>query len=325
MFQGMEYVYAVYQEKSFSEAAAKLFISQPSLSANVKRIEKRIGYPIFDRTTKPLSLTECGRHYIRAVENILSAQEEFRTFVNDWGDLKTGQLSLGGSNFFSSWVLPPLIGAFSRKYPLVKTLLLEKNTAMLSQDLQSGRVDFVMDNTDLDLSVFDRMPVQEEHLLLAVPKALAVNRGLERFQLSAADIKDGSFRSNDRPAVSIRWFSEEPFLFMSPDNDTGKRAAAIFRESQVQPRVVLELDQQMTTYNVACSGMGIAFVGDMLICRVPSNPDIVYYKLEGENSRRMIYLYWKRGRYINLAMVEFLKGVFGDGVLERKNSQLELP
>ena len=60
MFQGMEYVYEVYLEKSFSKAAEKLFISQPSLSANVKRVEHHIGYPIFDRSTKPLSLTECG-------------------------------------------------------------------------------------------------------------------------------------------------------------------------------------------------------------------------------------------------------------------------
>ena len=57
MFQGMEYIYEVYKEKSFSRAAANLFISQPSLSANVKRVEKRIGYPIFYRSTKPLGLT----------------------------------------------------------------------------------------------------------------------------------------------------------------------------------------------------------------------------------------------------------------------------
>ena len=110
MFQGMEYVYEVYKERSFSKAAANLFISQPSLSANVKRIEKKIGYPIFDRSTKPLGLTECGRHYIDAVEHIMQVENGFHDFVNDWSNLKTGQLILGGSSFFSSWVLPPLIG-----------------------------------------------------------------------------------------------------------------------------------------------------------------------------------------------------------------------
>ena len=65
MFQGMEYVYEVYKEKSFSKAAAEpFFISQPSLSANVKRIENRIGSPIFDRSTKPLQLTEGRKNII---------------------------------------------------------------------------------------------------------------------------------------------------------------------------------------------------------------------------------------------------------------------
>ena len=83
MFQGMEYVYEVYKEKSFSKAAANLFISQPSLSANVKRVENRIGYPIFDRSTKPLGLTECGKEYIRCVEEILGIHRSFSAFIHD--------------------------------------------------------------------------------------------------------------------------------------------------------------------------------------------------------------------------------------------------
>lgn len=129
MFQGMEYVYEVYLEKSFSKAAEKLFISQPSLSANVKRVEHHIGYPIFEPgSTKPLSLTECGVQYIKAVEKIKSIQNEFEGFANDWGDLKKGTLTLGGSNLFSSWILPPLIADFARRYPLIQISLIEETT-----------------------------------------------------------------------------------------------------------------------------------------------------------------------------------------------------
>ena len=123
MFQGMEYVYEVYREKSFSKAAAKLFISQPSLSATVKRIEKKVGYPIFDRSTKPLRLTEYGVQYIRTVERIMAAQAEFTTYLNDIGELKTGTLRIGGTNFFSSWILPPLIADFTQAYPQMQVSL----------------------------------------------------------------------------------------------------------------------------------------------------------------------------------------------------------
>ena len=57
MFDGKEYVYAVYEEKSFSKAAQKLYITQPALSTAIKKVEKKIGTPIFDRSTSPIGLT----------------------------------------------------------------------------------------------------------------------------------------------------------------------------------------------------------------------------------------------------------------------------
>lgn len=132
MFQGMEYIYEVYKEKSFSKAAAALFISQPSLSANVKRVENRIGYPIFDRSTKPLQLTEVGKHYIQAVEKVMDIENNLENYLLDLGNLKTGTLNVGGSNFFSSWILPPLIADFSQKFPHVQISLVEESTAKLS-------------------------------------------------------------------------------------------------------------------------------------------------------------------------------------------------
>ena len=128
MFQGMEYVYQVYKDKSFSKADANLFISQPSLSANVKRVEKKVGFPIFDRSTKPLSLTECGKEYIRCVEEILAVEKGFSQFVYDFDNLETGTLTLGGSNLFSSWILPSLISNFAPHYPNIRINLIEENT-----------------------------------------------------------------------------------------------------------------------------------------------------------------------------------------------------
>ena len=68
--QGMDYVYAVWQEKSFSAAARKLFVSQPALSASVRKVERELGLPIFNRSTTPLQLTDAGRAYIDAAERI---------------------------------------------------------------------------------------------------------------------------------------------------------------------------------------------------------------------------------------------------------------
>lgn len=306
MFQGMEYVYEVYKEKSFSRAAANLFISQPSLSANVRRVENRIGYPIFDRSTKPLSLTECGKQYIQCVERIMNIERDFSDFINDWGGLKTGSLVLGGSNLFSSWFLPPMIAEFASCYPHIQIRLVEESTVKLTKMLQRGIIDMVLDNTNLDPEIFDSRLYQEEHLILAVPRSFSINKKLENFQLSVPDIQTGRFLAPDFLSVPFSQFRKEPFIMLKQENDTGKRAMDICRENHFEPIVVFEMDQQMTSYNVTCSGMGISFIGDIMISKVNPHPNVVYYKLPLKDNCRNICFYWKKGRYLSRAMEEFL-------------------
>lgn len=307
MFQGMEYVYEVYKEKSFSKAAANLFISQPSLSANVRRVENRIGYPIFDRSTKPLGLTECGKQYMQCVERIMNIERDFSDFINDWEGLKTGSLILGGSNLFSSWFLPPMIAAFAARYPHIQIQLVEESTVKLTKLLQRGMIDLILDNTYLDPEIFDNRLYQEEHLILAVPRSFSINKDLKEFQLSVCDIQTGKFLGSDFPSVPFSRFRNEPFIMLKQENDTGKRAINICRENNFDPVVVFEMDQQMTSYNVTCSGMGISFIGDIMVSKVSPDPNVVYYKLPLKDNCRNICFYWKKGRYLSRAMEEFLK------------------
>lgn len=306
MFHGMEYMYTVYEEKSFSKAAKRLFISQPSLSATVKRIEEQLGYPVFDRSSKPLKLTEFGKEYIQMIEKMQALQNEFTDFVNDWEGLHTGQLILGGSSLFSSWVLPPLMGAFSQKFPMIHLELKEEMTVELASLLQNGKIDLMLDNCELDEMIFDRCLYQEEHLLLAVPKNLTVNQSLQDYQIPVSAIRNGAFLDHSCNPVPLESFYDQPFIMLKPENDTGKRASTILKKFSLHPRIIFELDQQMTSFNVTCSGLGISFISDTLISRVPFADNVVYYKLPEEYSGRNIYFYWKHGRYFSRAMKEFL-------------------
>ena len=306
MFRGMEYVYAVYKEKSFSKAAEKLFISQPSLSANVKREEQSVGYPIFDRSTKPLGLTEPGKKYIETVEKILAMQEEFSEYVDDLGDLKTGKLVLGGSSLYSSWVIPPLMGEFSKKYPQVQLELLEETTTNLERMLQHGEIDFLLDNCELDNEIFERQLYRKEYLILAVPKHFRINIGLEEAQISVKAIRDLSFLDESVQSVDLSLFAKESFILLKPENDTRVRAIELCRQYDFEPNIVFELDQQMTSYNITCSGMGISFISNTLISKVPEATEVVYYKLSGERACRNLYFYWKRNSYFSKVMQAFL-------------------
>ena len=307
MFQGMEYVYAVYKEKSFSKAAEKLYISQPSLSANVKREELSIGYPIFDRSTKPIGLTEPGKHYIETVEKIMTLENEFAEFINDWGNLRNGKLIIGGSSLYSSCTLPLLIHDFSKKYPLIDISLIESTTPKLEKMLLNGEIDLLLDNLEMDENSYDRCLYQQEHLVLAVPETFSINSKLEEYQISEDSIRDFSFLDDSVPCVDLRYFSQNPFILLKSGNATRKKAMELCQNYGFNPHILFETEQVLTAYTVTRSGMGISFVSDTLIHSIPTSPNVVFYKLDLNNSQRSLNFYWKRGRYFNKIMEEFLE------------------
>ena len=125
IFNGKEYVYEIYRERSFSTAAQKLYTTQPALSNKIKRIEDEIGSPIFDRSTSPIQLTEVGKAYIEAVEQMIRLEENFANFLADTQNLKKGSLSIGSGAMFSSYVLPPLLAEYKAAFPCVEVSVQE--------------------------------------------------------------------------------------------------------------------------------------------------------------------------------------------------------
>ena len=306
MFQSMRYVYEVYREMSFSRAARNLFISQPSLSAAVKKAEEQIGFPIFDRSTNPIQLTELGKEYIRAVEIIMDVENGFENYVSDLAEMKSGSLVIGGTNFFVSYVLPPLLSRFTAQYPLVHVQLIEATTAELTERLGAGTLDLLIDNNVLDQGLYGRKTLQQEHLLMAVPAGFASNAAAKNYALTAADIKAGLHLNTRITPVPLQYFKEEPFLLLREGNDTRERAMNICRGSHFTPRIKLELEQQITAYNLSCYGMGISFIGDSLIPNVPEAGNLLFYKLDNRDAVREVNLYYKRNRYISKAIHAFL-------------------
>ena len=307
MFRGMEYVYAVWKERSFSSAAKKLYISQPALSNSIKRVEDKVGTPLFDRSTSPIQLTDVGQEYLHAVEQILAIQENFSHYLADSQNLKTGRLTIGSGAMISSYLLPSLIARYKERFPYVEVDVMESGEGHLEEMLLNGVIDLVIENSSFPEALFERQLFQQEHIILAVPKSWPVNGNLLAFQQSIDNIASGSYLNRRYPAVPLQAFQDCPFILLGPGDENHERALALCREHGFVPRVILTLDQQLTSYNMACAGLGAAFVSDTLVRSTLPHPDMVYYKLEGEAARRDICFYYKRNRYMPQCVKQFLE------------------
>ena len=307
MFVWKKYVYEVYKERSFTKAAQNLYISQPSLSARIKKIEEIIGEPLFDRSTTPLQLTEVGKVYIEAAEEITQIEQRVENYINDLAGLKTGNLAVGASTLFAAYVVPSLITQFNQKFPDVHIQLIEGNTAELEEMLGSNALDFVIDNYHYDSILYNKELYCEENILLAVPKHFAVNEELGMYQLSYKNIKNKNYLNQKYPAVPLGRFADLPFIMLTQGNDTRTRGDRLCRNVVFKPNIVLEFNQQSTAYMASSTQLGATFISDILVSQLPTFENLVYYKLDGEEAKRKVFFYYKTHKYKTRVMEEFVR------------------
>ena len=307
MFSGMRYVYEVYKEKSFSKAAQNLFISQPSLSASIKKTEAKIGAPIFDRSTNPVHLTACGEEYIKCVERIMDIENSFADYLGNIDAMRAGKIVIGSSQFFVSFIIPSIISTYKEKYPLVDISIVEASSAALEEQLFNGTLDAAIDNNAFNEAIYERFLLRDEHLLLAVPADFAANAALKSHQLHTQDIIASKHLSPDCKPISLKPFAAENFILLGPGNDSRKRADRLFQKESITPKILLQLEQQFTAYLLANTGMGATFLTDSLVRRVRPTDRLVYYKLPETIAKQSLYCYYKRNKYITRALRKFLE------------------
>lgn len=300
-----DYIYEVYKERSFSVAAKNLYLSQPALSASVKKVEKELGITIFNRSTTPITLTEEGKVYIEYIEKLKSLKEETQNKLLDMSNLKSGTIVVSGENFVSSFIMPKIIMAFKEKYPGINVELVESNSPDLRQLLITESIDLLIAH-DFDKNLFSSTPIIDETLLLAVPESFEENKSLKEFALTREDILNGKHLASECPKIKISTFKDSPFILLKKGNDTRRRANMIMADEGVElNNVKIYLDQLITSYNMVCFGLGVAFVNDILV-KSSMQTGCVYYKLSGRSAHRMMSIGYKKNRYCSKLMQAFI-------------------
>lgn len=296
MLKYIDYLYTIYQKRSFSRAAEDLFISQPSLSNIVKKVEADLGAPIFDRSTNPISLTEAGEYYIRAVEQMMEIEENLREQFSKYKPNAQKQLVIGASSYFCTHLLPDCIMEYEDITPSVHLSAFEANTDDLHHCLKSGIIDVCINVDHMDPALFDCEIWKKEHLILAVPSTFPVNQKLKEYQLSWEQVASQQFLSDSAPAVSLKYFASEPFLFLKKRSDLYERTLKMCHNAGFEPHILLYLDQMLSSYYIAKEGKGICFIRSQMLSSVKRTDQLCFYKVDDPLSLRNIFIYYRKNK-----------------------------
>ena len=137
----LEYIVAVDTYRHFAKAAEHCFVTQPSLSAQIQKLEEELGVKIFDRTKQPVLPTEPGVQLIEQARKILAESAVFKEMVDSKKNALTGELKIGIIPTLAPYLLPLFIQSFAKKNPFVKLIINELTTETLITRLRDGRID----------------------------------------------------------------------------------------------------------------------------------------------------------------------------------------
>lgn len=172
------YAVTLAKTKNFSRAADRLFIAQPTLSQQIRKLEEEIGFPLFQRSTRSVTLTSYGEMFVARAEKIIEQFDDLQKWAIQIGELKNSKISFGASALTSPHATA-CVSDFMLRFPGVQIDYTEQWDPKLTDMVREGKLDMALvalpknDTDRMGLSVF---PIGDEYVCVVISKKHPLNR-----------------------------------------------------------------------------------------------------------------------------------------------------
>ncbi|WP_445382543.1 hydrogen peroxide-inducible genes activator [Robiginitalea sp. IMCC43444] len=167
----LQYVLAVAEYRNFTVAAEKSFVTQPTLSMQVQKLEDELDIQIFDRSKKPISITEAGQKIVDQARNIVNEAARIKDIVDQEKGFIGGTYTLGIIPTVMPTLLPMFLKTFINSYPKVQLMIKEQSTESLIKNLREGHLDAAIAATPLGIDDLVERPLYYEPFVAYVPES----------------------------------------------------------------------------------------------------------------------------------------------------------
>ncbi len=185
----LQYVLAVAEYKNFTLAAEKCFVTQPTLSMQIQKIEEELNILIFDRSKKPIQLTDIGQKIVNQAKNIVSEAGKIKDIVEFQKGFIGGEFRLGIIPTIMPTLLPMFLNNFIKKYPKVKLIIEELNTDEIIVRLKNGHLDAAIAATPLEDEKIKEIVLYYEPFVAYIPTSHIISQKNE-IEISDLNLDD---------------------------------------------------------------------------------------------------------------------------------------
>ena len=181
----LRYVLAVAEYRNFTVAADKCFVTQPTLSMQIQKIEEELSIQIFDRSKKPIQVTDIGQKIINQAKNIVNEADRIQDIVEQQKGFIGGEFRLGIIPTIMPTLLPMFLANFVHKYPKVKLIIEELNTDEIIIRLNNGKLDAAIAATPLNEEKIKEIVLYFEPFVAYIPEN---HQNYSKKELEVADL-----------------------------------------------------------------------------------------------------------------------------------------
>ena len=293
-FKELEYFVTVAKYKNITKASQELYISQPSLSKYIKKLEDTLGTPLFDRCGHAFSLTYAVERYLENAQEILKIRNKITCEINDICKNNKGRLNIAVPSTRGSYMIPDTLPIFKSKYPNVEVNLIEGSSANAEKALISG---------DADLAVFN-YPIKH-------PELESKTLGKEELTLAMSSdnpLCKSSVKKNEHkyPWIDINSLKNENFILHFPYQRTGQMSEKIFKKAGFKPNVALrtksiECALRLTSYN-----FGVCFVSENHLKHMYLANPPKYFSVGSPSTNFELVVAYRKGLYLTKYMLDYI-------------------
>ena len=252
IFKNFEYFLAIVEEGGLSKAAKRLYITQPSLSKYLKRLEMNLSVELFDHSSSPLKLTYTGERYYAYVMQYISLDKQLKKEFSEIKIDQRGNIRFGLALWRGSCLLPDILPSFTSEYPNIELNITEGKSNFLVGELVNEKLDFAIMNLppEMDYSKLTYEILMEEEILLMGN----INHPLVRKTVSIED------KSKEYPFIDLAQLKDELFILTKPGQNLTSAIMHLFSKRQIYPANKLETANLTTAINLVSAGMGFSFI-----------------------------------------------------------------
>ena len=283
----LEYFREICRQGSVTAAATALNVSQPSVTAGIKRLEEELGVLLFDRANRRLAVSHVGDEFRKDAEAILAMVEDARLKIQDYRSKPRGLVRIGITPMMSVTLLPPVVARYQEMYPEIEMHVMEEGSLSIAERLKRGELDLGILITQSLPSGLASAPIRRGEILACLSPG---HRLADSVEIPLAELKD------------------EPFILFHEDTYSRQLILRECRRLGFEPHVVFASSQIGTVAGLVREGMGIAFFFEDIANTLDSiefRPLVPRLELEAG-------VVWNERRYLSMPTRHLIRAFVGN-------------